>query len=292
MHALSVKDLSLPCWQKRSGCICRCHTRARISQDRNRHFFVDIFGFPSIWESCNVETCNQRRYALQIRFAATKYGLPFAITAGFEVDSNWTPRFSLVSENLCKYTSPGFTMLWELQRWPHEEDCALTPSLREAAIRQRVAEIKRLFSNGQATFRDVDPEGLGWLEKILLRPWTRSLINVQWELVEFLLANSPQHVLKNPRLLLRCAEWLGEGPHMDMLDTLIRSGIDPDYFHADLYKRWPSLPWATWGSEGIVRDPMFVEWISICLKNTPGRYACFLLSSKFDLLTFSRLCWM
>lgn len=149
--------------------------------------------------------------------------------------------------------------------WAHHR------ALYDAAVWQKVASIERLFNSQQVSIRDVDPAGKGWLEKVLRVPWDLGTREAQWYLVEFLLSKSTEEVRANPKLLNLCAKWIGEGPHMAMLETLLSLNIDPGDLDVSLfYNEWPNSCDPGWQSEAITEDPMFVEFVSECVKKAQG----------------------
>ncbi|KAI6881211.1 hypothetical protein KC360_g6771 [Hortaea werneckii] len=142
------------------------------------------------------------------------------------------------------------------------------------AFEHRVASFKLLFSNGQASHTDVRPDGYGYLDLILRGPWPPGMRKAQWELVKFLIVGAPQSVLRNPRLLHHCARWIGEGPHMDMLATLFSFGLDPEYFDSSLFIAWPRSCDPGWLAEDLAPDPMFIDFLRVCLQRQPGFAGC------------------
>lgn len=154
-------------------------------------------------------------------------------------------------------------------------DWAYTQELLHSAASQKVADIKYLFNSEQVTFRDVDPSGYSWLEKVLWAPWPVLLREAQWDLVEYLISNSPKDVLANPRLLHLCARWIGEGPHLHMLDTLLSLDINPEFLDTSLFHstEWPNFSDPSWLCEEITPDPMFVDYLRKCLQIMPGNSA-------------------
>ncbi|KAJ0348248.1 hypothetical protein COL154_011936 [Colletotrichum chrysophilum] len=65
----------------------------------------------------------------------------------------------------------------------------------------------------------------------------------------------------------RCAKWIGEGPHLDLLETLIHLDFDAGEVEA---QAWPQPCSPNWISEGSTPDPFFVEYISLLCKDNQG----------------------
>ena len=165
------------CWQRKGGCFCRCHAKTRLTSNRNRYLFIESSGWSSAFQTCNLATCDSRRYGLKIRIATSRFWLPLAITATFELRSGWLPTYSLTAQRIVRYTSLGFVKLRELDylcpfsfRSQGSYDDVVCRQLYESAVRDKVADIKRLFATGEASFADVDPAGKGWLDKLVSAP--------------------------------------------------------------------------------------------------------------------------
>ncbi|RMY25898.1 hypothetical protein D0867_00421 [Hortaea werneckii] len=142
------------------------------------------------------------------------------------------------------------------------------------ALEQRLASFKLLFSSGKASHTDVRPDGDGYLDLILREPWPLRGRKAQWDLVKFLIVGAPESVLRNPRLLHHCAKWIGEGPHMDMLATLLSFGLDPEHFDSSLFIAWPRSCDPGWLAEDLAPDPMFIDFLRACLQRQPGFAGC------------------
>lgn len=290
----AVTTTKLPCWKQRGGCLCRCHSLRRLSSPQNQQIFIDVFGLLALFRSCNVQGCT-RRDGLQLRVAASTYRIPVAILLGIEFQSSWLPKLSLIPQTVCRYTSPGFIAIEELKQGfllPPDNrparDWSRRQQLYDAAVRQKVADIKHMFTSRQVSFSDVDPSGKGWLDKVLRVPWEGINREAQWDLVEFLIPNSPQQVRANSKALLMCAKWIGEGPHMAMLETLLGLKIDPGDFDSSLFQNeWPESCNPGWQSEALTPDPMFVKFIGECVRRSQGSSSqrCCLVMS----LTLSRI---
>ncbi|KAH9208152.1 ankyrin repeat-containing domain protein, partial [Leptodontidium sp. 2 PMI_412] len=71
-------------------------------------------------------------------------------------------------------------------------------------------------------------------------------------------------------LLYRSVNWIGEGPHMILLEELIRSGFDVSEIEAPSFAMWPLPCSPDWLALDRTPDPFFVDWISKNLENCPG----------------------
>ncbi|KAF4474508.1 Serine/threonine-protein phosphatase 6 regulatory ankyrin repeat subunit B [Colletotrichum fructicola Nara gc5] len=75
------------------------------------------------------------------------------------------------------------------------------------------------------------------------------------------------HGAAHPKFLTRCAEWIGEVPHLDLLMTLI--DLNFDAAEPDAQNRpQPSSP--NWISEEFTPDPLFLGLLSLLCKDNQG----------------------
>ncbi|KAH8753749.1 ankyrin repeat-containing domain protein [Hyaloscypha sp. PMI_1271] len=189
----------------------------------------------------------------------TQVGVPLAVRVSLDFvlssqQSHITP--SLGFQRVVRRTSPGFKLLWELEGG-HRNDWG--------RARQDLLE---LFESGEASPRDVDPDGNTWLEKVLSGPWWVSRRDIQFSLFYMLVELGTQ--INTQRLLYQSIKWIGEGPHMILLESLIQSGFDVSEIEAPSFALWPQPCSPNWIALDITPDPFFVDWISMNLKICPG----------------------
>ena len=252
-------ELADACWTRKGGCHCRCHSKTSTALNHSRYTCIETQGWQAFGKTCNVEKCNARFIRVQLRLAATCVWIPWAVTIALRFETGFSiPRISFTPSRVCRYTSPGFVELAKMSRE------------YGMAFKRRVASFKLLFSNGQASHTDVRPDGNGYLDLILRGPWPPGMRDAQWDLVKFLIVGAPESVLRNPRLLHHCARWIGEGPHMDMLATLLRFGLDPEHLDPSLFPAWPRSCDPGWLVEDLAPDPMFIDFLRACLQRQPG----------------------
>jgi hypothetical protein len=72
--------------------------------------------------------------------------------------------------------------------------------------------------------------------------------------------------------LTTCARWIGEGPHLNLLDAILESGFDPTAINCPLWEQWPACCSPNWISEQHTPDPFFVEFLARLVKDNPGAY--------------------
>jgi hypothetical protein len=218
--ALDTNITQKYCWERRGGCACRCHCTSAYSGS-----FISLVyqGFSPL-KRCNEDTCNSRRYVLNLRLALSRLGLPLAILPSLQliIDRDCRPQIlpSLQMQRTCKYTSRGFHALYLLEYGFSTFD-------REASTEQvsarfltyqqdKLAEIKQLFHDGEVSPLDVDPAGATWLEvvfltlhhqwtvsnvrqKLLRNPWGVGHRWVQYDLLQYLVSRSKQDIRNNTR---------------------------------------------------------------------------------------------
>jgi hypothetical protein len=71
-------------------------------------------------------------------------------------------------------------------------------------------------------------------------------------------------------LLSQVFHWIGEGPHLDALTTLLGLGLDPGAMDHSLFQSWPRFSDPNWQSECLTPDPFGVEFLRRCLQVEPG----------------------
>jgi len=69
-----------------------------------------------------------------------------------------------------------------------------------------------------------------------------------------------------------CATWIGEGPHLDLLDAILEYGFNPTTVHSPLWEQWPASCSPNWWSELDTPDPFFVEYLAMLVKDNPCVY--------------------
>lgn len=73
------------------------------------------------------------------------------------------------------------------------------------------------------------------------------------------------------RLLYHVATWIGEGPHLDMLDCVLELGLEPGALDATYFQKWPAFSNPNWLDETIIPDPFGIDFLRQCLQKEPGQ---------------------
>lgn len=83
----------------------------------------------------------------------------------------------------------------------------------------------------------------------------------------------PTHYLlsfSRRRLLIECSKWIGEGRHLDLLDTVLEHGFSPNGIDAPTADQWPEPCSPDWKSELGTPDPFFLEYFTSIVTSEPG----------------------
>jgi hypothetical protein len=70
--------------------------------------------------------------------------------------------------------------------------------------------------------------------------------------------------------LIGCANWIGEGRHLNLLDAILQAGFEPSGTDSPLFQKWPNSCSPNWISEELTPDPFFLEYLTILVKASPG----------------------
>ena len=73
------------------------------------------------------------------------------------------------------------------------------------------------------------------------------------------------------RFLSRCAHWIGEAPHLDLLETLLSLGFDATEIDSPHAQDWPMPCSPNWGTYDIAPDPFFVDYLSMLCRGNQGK---------------------
>ncbi len=72
--------------------------------------------------------------------------------------------------------------------------------------------------------------------------------------------------------LVQCAKWIGEGPHLDLLQTILAYGYDTTAIEASHFDQWPEMCSTNWISLCHTPDPFFISYIGMILEKSPSKY--------------------
>ena len=77
------------------------------------------------------------------------------------------------------------------------------------------------------------------------------------------------------RFLACCARWIGEGPHLELLEILLGLGFDATVIDSPHSQDWPEPASPNWIAEGLAPDPFFVEYQGMLLGDNQGKLYSF-----------------
>ncbi|CVK94509.1 uncharacterized protein FMAN_03583 [Fusarium mangiferae] len=235
---------------------CSCH-QARIAR---RFFFLQYTPLSSFLGKLSGRAPGCTCIGLRLRLALSKYGVPRAIVVGigFMVDETGFELLpTLRTEVIVNYTSPGFETIWRLQK------CSI--SLDEA--RERFI---KLYQSDESFRNHKDPAGNTYIHTLLRVPWNWRQDD-QFGLLHTLVTECGMTLAEETQsFLVRCANWIGEGRHLTLLEAILSYGYDATAIHASPFEEWPSPCSTDWYGGGSTPDPFFVEYIGTILKYSPN----------------------
>jgi hypothetical protein len=132
-------------------CLCSCHA---IASKSGRFWVCKIPTLAGLFSACNRTSCRNRVVCASYRISLSRFNILWAIQLSLGLawgESGCSISPVLRTDRIVKYTSPGFTLLWQSEtgqlEWP------------EAG-----KKLQRLFAENEASPFDVDPKGETWLE--------------------------------------------------------------------------------------------------------------------------------
>ncbi|KAL3478303.1 hypothetical protein BJX99DRAFT_224615 [Aspergillus californicus] len=236
-------------------CHCSCHsTVTRFA----RFWAFEYTPLSTFFATCDNTDCTGRRYRWGLRLALTQYGIPFAVLTGGELilaGGKYSLRPALSLERTVRYTSPGFETL--------ERVLLGLISLPEAKER-----FLALQKSDPSLKYQVNPAGHGYIQSLICRS---TMFHVgQIALLDFFVTEMGMSMAdQGPSFLVECAKWIGEGPHLDLLDAVLELGFDPSG-DSPLYDKWPAVCSPEWFGGGFTPDPFFIEYFAIVARENPG----------------------
>lgn len=131
-------------------CCCACHDTIAI----RTNFWSLKLSTTWFWKVCDRPSCRNSKNA-SIRVNLTPIGIQMAICLSLDLmfnsfESSISPSLSF--QRVVAYSSPGFKLVEQLQ----------TGSLMH--LDTIICRIRELFDTGKASPRDIDPDGVTWLE--------------------------------------------------------------------------------------------------------------------------------
>ncbi|EFQ25667.1 uncharacterized protein GLRG_00811 [Colletotrichum graminicola M1.001] len=256
--AISSRDIVALRPKARGNCLSRsCSCSCHRTQKTSRRFWALEYTHPTVFRrTCDSPSCNTSKYGGTFRIALSQLGVRWAAAIQFYIlaeSGKFSMRPCFEMERIVPYTSPGFELLWK---------CAQDLIGVEEAKRGLI-ELER---TDPSFHTHVNPDGKSYIEELLRYTWWG--FEKQFQLLElFMQEFKMSKGTERPGFLSLCAKWIGEGPHIDLLETLFTLGFDATV--ADT-QNWPEVSSPNWRSEGMTPDPFFLEYISMLCKDNQG----------------------
>ncbi|KAH6876377.1 hypothetical protein B0T10DRAFT_552525 [Thelonectria olida] len=152
--ALGIKKRTQAPYCAVRHCHCSCHS---FEQLKGRYWFFEYTSIASMFAPCDHAECTTRRYRIGFRIALSRLRMPWAVALGVSMDSElgrYHLKPVLEVQRVVRYTAPGFDTLFELS---------------EGGISWEVARPRfdALYQSDPTFVKQVDPEGRGFIEKIM-----------------------------------------------------------------------------------------------------------------------------
>ncbi|KAL1848355.1 hypothetical protein Daus18300_013637 [Diaporthe australafricana] len=206
------------------------------------------------------QNCTTRcEWNAKLRLALTWLNIPLAVTASFGFsrrNGQYDLRPALSIQHVVRNTSPGFEALF-LCRWSH------------ISVEEGKRRLRDLYRSDGNFKHHVNPAGQSYLRKLVSSNWP--VQQDQFELLDFFVTEiGVDFSAEDPRLLIDCSKWIGEGWHMELLATILKHGFEPSAINPPAADMWPSPCSPDWRSEPDTPDPFFVDYFALILGYEPG----------------------
>ncbi|KAK7460241.1 hypothetical protein Landi51_00489 [Colletotrichum acutatum] len=261
--ANALKLLAFRDWIEHVTALQRSIQGAKINLilTTRRFWALEYTPWGAFQESCDLETCNMTKYGASVRLAFSQFGIRWAaVLEVYAITSagRFSFRPNLEMEQIVPYTSPGFEIIWRCQNYRIE--------FEEAS-----EGLMQLYRADPQGFRHhVNPGGKSYIEELLRYPWGFGKKQTQWKLLGLFMQDFKMTKgTDSAAFLVKCAKWIGEGPHLDLLAILIDLGYDISGVVGD-FCDWPALSSPNWISERLTPDPFFIEYFRIVCEHNQG----------------------
>ncbi|KAL7622449.1 hypothetical protein AAE478_007954 [Parahypoxylon ruwenzoriense] len=255
--AISLGGKSRPHVCGTRHCNCSCHLTKKVS---GRFWSLDYTPLSIFFSRHNTRQCDSSRLRLILRLALSRYGIPKAVVLGLDLVSavgGFSLQPGLKVQSIVNYTSPGFETLWRCKNG--------IMSLENACM--KFTELYRT----DPTLKDHrNPSGNSYIRELLCRgPWV--VQQDQFDLLQLFVCELGMTVAdEDQSFLVRCAGWIGEGWHLELLNTILEYGFDPTMIDSPLFERWPTSCNPDWFCELVTPDPFFIEYIATIVRDHHG----------------------
>ncbi|KAL2842103.1 hypothetical protein BJX68DRAFT_244957 [Aspergillus pseudodeflectus] len=247
--------------RKSVNCAVRhCHCSCHLTQHQVHHLWGWEYSPLSVLSRpCDAPECTAKRYHWGLKFALTRYGVPLMVSTSLEFlwgAGKYSLRPALSLERVVNYTSPGFEALWRFSNG----------RLSVLDTQQQFRELARC----DPSLKDhIHPGGRNYVQELLY--YGPGNQEDQFQLLKFFVCELGMSLENlDQKFLVRCAEWIGEGRHLNLLEAILEYGFDPSCSDSPVYQDWPDVCSPNWRSEEYTPDPFFIEYLTILGNACPG----------------------
>ncbi|KAH8651793.1 hypothetical protein BGZ61DRAFT_487579 [Ilyonectria robusta] len=246
------------------SCHCSCHITRSVG---GRFWRLQYTPFANIFNTCDNARCSVQRYRVNLRAALSHFGVGWAVVFGLDMmvePGKYWLQPVLQVERVVNRTAPGFVILMKLS---------------ENLLKWNEAEIqfRELYRSDPAFVNQVDPQGRGYLEKILsYGGWGcyGTEIESQIRLLRFLVEEL--HLIKgvdSPSLMYNCASFSSTNRHLEIIEAVTSLGCDFSTTASPSFESWPEPcvhdPELACFVRMMPEDPFYLEYMGIILKSNP-----------------------
>ncbi|KAL4965008.1 ankyrin repeat domain-containing protein [Aspergillus stella-maris] len=240
-------------------CYCSCHSQHRSSA---RFWTVEYTPLSAILSTCSNPKCTGTCYRWNLQLALSNYGIPLKIGTAitfFAGGRGLSLQPSLSIDRVVKYTSPGFETLWRFQRGL-------------LSIGEFQDSFRKLKRSDPSINRHINPGGRTYVQELICYgPRTYAPLHSEFKVLKFFVDELGMTLQGlDQKFLVECANWIGEGPHLDLLEAILEYGFDPGFTKSSFYEKWPSPCSPNWYSEVEAPDPFFVRYLALLATASPG----------------------
>ncbi|KAK4097835.1 hypothetical protein N658DRAFT_500022 [Parathielavia hyrcaniae] len=248
-------------------CDCLCHLTAKKS---GRFWALEYTLLSILLKKPATRKCCSSQFCLNLRLALSNYGIPLAFVAGLNMTMDpigFTLRPALSVERIVRYTSPGFEILARLQSG-------------FISVAEAQAKFVEWHRSDPALKYHRNPSGQSYLQRLLDYPWSFNPRD-QLELLRMFVDEPFNMSLddQDSSFLTKCAGWIGEGPHLDLLDAILEGGFGPTAVNSPHWEQWPQCCSPDWMAGNCTPDPFFVEYLATLVKNDPCKCSSIIIIS-------------
>nr|RBQ95911.1 hypothetical protein FVER53263_08453 [Fusarium verticillioides] len=230
-------------------CSCICHKTERTS---GYFWALEYTLLPIFRRTCNRKSCNVAKYGGTFRLALSQLGIKRAAIIQLYIvttPGKYSIRPAINFEEVVPYTSPGFVILWKLRH--------LMISFEDGR-----EQLVNLYKTDRIRPDHVDPSGKSYIENLVMTPVGSPVERkYRYKLLELFMGEFEMtRGTETSTFLSRCAHWIGEAPHLELLEILLSLGFNAAEINIH---DWPEPCSPDWFAPDIAEDPFFIEYLQL-----------------------------